>query len=262
MKFKTILLTVFLLAFVSVFANNFAPAWGPTGHRTIGKIAERHLKKSAKRKIDKLLQGESLAFVSTYADEIKSDNKYRKFFPWHYVNMELEETYATAKKNPEGDLVTAINYCIKVLKDEKSSTQDKRFYLKMLVHFIGDLHQPLHIGRKEDKGGNTIQVQWFGKGTNLHRVWDENMLDQWDMSYLELANNAKKITKAQIKSIEKGSVEDWVNEVHNLTKEVYNSAKVGEKLSYRYNYLHFGTLREQLQKGGIRLAKILNDIFG
>lgn len=261
MNFKYTLLVAFLFSFVTTFANNVVPVWGPTGHRATGKIAENHLTKRAKRKIDKLLQGESLAFVSTYADEIKSDKKYNKFFPWHYVNMDLHETYETCAKNPKGDLVTAINHCIKVLKDKSSSTEDKRFYLKMLVHFVGDLHQPLHIGRKEDKGGNTIQVQWFGKGTNLHRVWDEDMLAQWDMSYLELANNAKDLSKAQIKVIEKGSVEDWVNEVHELTKKVYKSAEKGDNLRYRYNYLHFGTLRNQLQVGGIRLAKILNDIF-
>ena len=131
----------------------------------------------------------------------------------------------------------------------------------MLVHFIGDLHQPFHIGRREDKGGNAIQVQWFGRGTNLHRVWDENMIESWDMSYVELASNAKDLSKAQIKAIEKGSVIEWVDEVHELTNKLYNSVKVGENLRYRYSYEHFGTVRTQLQKGGIRLAKLLNDIF-
>lgn len=261
MKKEISLLVIFLLSIVTVFANNNIPVWGPTGHRATGKIAENYLTRKAKRKIDKLLQGESLAFVSTYADEIKSDRKYSKFYPWHYVNMNLDETYENADKNPKGDLVTGINYCIKVLKDKNSSTEDKRFYLKMLVHLVGDLHQPLHIGRKEDKGGNTIQLRWFGEGTNLHRVWDEDMLEKWDMSYLELANNAKDLTKEQIKAIEKGTVVDWVNEVHKLTPKIYASAKVGENLRYRYNYLYFSTLRDQLQRGGIRLAKILNEIF-
>ena len=84
----------------------------------------------------------------------------------------MDENYADAKKNPRGDLVTGINKCIEVLKDKNSSDVDKAFYLKLLVHFMGDLHQPMHIGQREDKGGNTIQVQWFGRGTNLHSVWD------------------------------------------------------------------------------------------
>lgn len=254
-------LFVVCLSFLSstIFSNN--DIWGPTGHRATGKIAEKHLTKRAKRKIDKLLKGESLAFVSTYADEIKSDRKYSKYYPWHYVNMSFETDYEHSKKNPKGDLVTGINHCIKVLKDKSSSEEDKRFFLKMLVHLVGDLHQPLHIGRKEDKGGNTIQVQWHRKGSNLHRVWDENMLHKWDMSYIELAENAQDLSKAQIKEIEKGDVLDWVKDTHQLTKKVYGSAKTGDKLSYRYSYLYFPVVRQQLQKGGIRLAKLLNEIF-
>ena len=236
--------------------------WGQNGHRTTGKIAEKHLTKRAKRKIDKLLNGESLAFVSTFADEIKSERKYREYSPWHYVNMDLDQDYADSEKNPAGDLVTAIHKCISVLKDKTSNEEDKIFHLKLLVHFVGDLHQPMHIGRKEDKGGNDVQVQWFGKGTNLHSVWDTKMIEDFNMSYLELANSEKDLSIKQIEEIEKGSVEDWVNEVHQITKEVYASVKVGENLRYRYSYDYLGTVRTQLQKGGIRLAKILNDIFG
>ena len=132
----------------------------------------------------------------------------------------------------------------------------------MLIHLIGDLHQPLHLGHSDDKGGNDFQVRWFNDGTNLHSVWDTKMIEAWNMSYLELANNAKDLSKKQIEAIKEGTVVDWVNEVHELTKKVYTSAKIGDNLRYRYSYNHFGTVRDQLQKGGIRLAKILNDIFG
>lgn len=253
---------VLAVSFLSVatFANN--DTWGPTGHRATGKIAEKHLTKKAKRKIEKLLQGESLAFVSTYADEIKSDRKkYGKFYTWHYVNMPLDARYEDTPKNPKGDLITGINHCVKVLKDKSSSVEDKRFYLKMLVHLMGDLHQPMHIGRQEDKGGNTIQVQWHGRGSNLHRVWDEDLIRKWDMSYIELADNAKDLSKEQVKFIQEGDVLDWMRDTHKLTKRVYGSVKSGDKLRYRYSYDYFPIVRQQLQKGGIRLAKILNDIF-
>ncbi|CAM1374205.1 S1/P1 nuclease [Tenacibaculum xiamenense] len=241
------------------FSND---VWGPTGHRATGEIAEKYLTRKAKKKIQKLLKGESLAFVSTFADEIKSDRKYSKFFPWHYVNMSLNKTYGISAKNKRGDLVTGIEYCIEVLKSKESTLEDKQFYLKMLVHFMGDLHQPLHIGRKEDKGANTIQVQWHGKGTNLHRVWDEDLINQWGMSYLELAKNEKCLSKGEIKKIKQGTVVDWVHDTHKLTKRVYDSAEPGENLRYRYSYVYMPIVREQLQKGGIRLAKILNEIFG
>mgnify|MGYP006076419059 FL=1 len=257
-------LKLFLLIAALFFGN---PAmeetvfWGQNGHRATGKIAENHLNKKAKKRIDKLLKGQSLAFVSTYADEIKSDSAYRKYYSWHYVNMDLEESYADATKNPKGDIVTGINKCIEVLKDNNSSEEDKSFHLKMLVHFVGDLHQPMHIGQKEDKGGNAIQVEWFGKETNLHAVWDTKMIENWNMSYLELADNAKDVSKKQIAAIEAGTLIEWVDETHELTKKIYKSAEVGENLRYRYSYDYFGIVRDQLQIGGIRLAKILNDIF-
>ena len=259
MKARFLLLFIGFLTTSLVFSKT--PAWGPTGHRTTGKIAEKHLTKKAKRQINELLKGESLAFVSTYGDEIKSDKKYNDFNTWHYVNMPLDSRYEDSEKNPKGDLVTGINKCISIIKDDTSSLEDKTFYLKMLVHLMGDLHQPMHIGRKDDKGGNTIQVQWFGKGTNLHRVWDENMIEQWKMSYLELANNTEDLSNAQIKAIQEGTIIDWVHDTHKLSKIAYASVQIGENLRYRYSYDHFSTVRKQLQKSGIRLAKLLNDIF-
>jgi hypothetical protein len=259
MKIKLLLLIPFLFFMKS--SSDEAVFWGKNGHRATGEIAEKHLTRKAKRSIDKILKGQSLAFVATYADEIKSDKKYNKYYSWHYINMDLDQTYEQAEKNPKGDLVTGINTCIEILNDKNSSDDEKNFHLKMLVHFMGDLHQPMHIGRKEDKGGNSIQVEWFGKGSNLHRVWDTNMIDDWEMSYIELADNADDLSKTQIETIEKGTLIDWVNEVHIVTNEVYNSVEKGENLRYKYSYNHFGTVRTQLQKGGIRLAKVLNDIF-
>ncbi len=259
MKFFIIGLTA--LISVNISANNLND-WGPEGHRTTGEIAQKYLKKCVKRKIKKILQGESLAFVSTYADDIKSDKKHDMYKPWHYVNMPFNTLYKNAEKNPKGDLIVGIQHCIKVLKDKTSTNNDKRFFLKMLIHLIGDMHQPLHIGRKKDLGGNKIQIQWHNKGTNLHHVWDEDLIDKWGMSYTELADNSKTLTKQEIKNIQKGTVIDWLQETHKLTPVVYNSVKKGNKLGYRYSYLFFPVVREQLQKGGIRLAKVLNDIFG
>ena len=259
MKFK-ILVLLPLFAMLNSSSDE-AFFWGQNGHRATGEIAENFLTKRTKRKIDKILKGESLAFVSTYADEIKSDKKYRKYSSWHYVNMDLDETYEASEKNPKGDLVTAIDTCITILKNKDSSEEDVVFHLKMLVHLIGDLHQPMHIGRREDKGGNDIQVQWFGQGTNLHSVWDTKIIENFNMSYIELANNSKRLSKKQIEALNKGSVIDWVEEVHEITKRVYKSVKVGENLKYRYSYDYLGVVRTQLQKGGIRLAKVLNDIY-
>lgn len=258
---------IYVLAFVFLSTMTFATThdntfdWGNTGHRAIGEIANKHLSKRIKRKISEILNGQSLAMVSTFADDIKSDSKYREFYTWHFVNLNDDDTYETSTKNANGDLVTGIEKCKQVILDANASKEEKAFYLKMLIHLIGDLHQPMHVGRLSDKGGNDFQVNWFNNGTNMHRLWDSQMIDSFNMTYTELANNTDPLTKRQVKSIQQGSVVDWVNESKGLAQMIYGSAKSGEKLSYRYMYDHFETVRSQLQKGGIRLAKVLTDLL-
>ena len=254
----TIILTLLLLC---SFTLNASDDWSETGHRVVGKIADQYLKPRTKRKIKKLLKNHSLAFVSTYADEIKSDKRFNEFYTWHFINMPLDSNYEDSEKSKSGDLVTGINHCINVIKDENSSDDDKAFYLKLLIHFIGDLHQPMHVGLVEDKGGNDFKLQWFYKDSNLHSVWDREMIDSYNMSYSELAHNADVLTKKQVKVIQEGSIIDWVNDTHKLTREVYAHVKPNENLRYRYSYNNFETVRTQLQKAGIRLAKVLNDLF-
>lgn len=256
MRNITLLLGVFLSSMLSVYA------WGPTGHRTTGEIAEQHLTKRAKKKIDALLNGESLALVSTFADDIKSDRKYRKYSSWHYVNIPLGKTYEEYPKNENGDIVSGIEKAIEVLENPNANQEDKIFYLKMLVHFIGDLHQPLHVGIGEDKGGNDFQVQWFNDGTNLHRVWDSQILNSFRMNYTELAANTKRLSKAEKKAIQRGNHMDWLYDSRVLMEDIYENTEVGEKLGYEYMYRYMDTVRFQLQKGGLRLAALLNEIFG
>ena len=257
---KIIYILVFFLI-TSSSLNASSPEWGATGHRTIGKIAEGYLKGKTKRKIAELLDGQSLALVSTFGDDIKSDKRYNKFYTWHFVNMPFEVKYEDSEKNPDGDMVTGIEKCKEIILDKNTSKDDKAFHLKLLVHLIGDLHQPMHVGRKEDKGGNTIQVQWFNNGRNLHRVWDSDMINHFDMTYTELANNSDKISKEQIAFLQKGTIVDWVNETQTFTVKAYASSEIGEKLGYNYMYDNFEMVRSQLQKGGIRLAKVLNELF-
>lgn len=251
-----------LIVFCSQVAYSNSMIWGKTGHRVTGHIAEYHLSKKAKRAITKLLNGHSLAFVSTYADEIKSDRSYSSYSPWHYVNYPLDSTYEASEKSEFGDIVKGTEICINVLKDPNSSREEKIFHLKLLVHFLGDLHQPMHVGRSEDRGGNDIQLQWFNQGTNLHRVWDSNLIDSYGMSYDELGKELiRSHSKREIKALMKGDVREWVEETHQITKVVYASVNKGEKLQYEYSYRFNDTVFEQLHKGGVRLAYLLNSIY-
>lgn len=256
---KSSFLLVLFLSVQFTFGNDMV--WSKTGHRTTGEVAQQHLSRKARKTIDKLLDGQSLALVSTFGDDIKADRQYREFSAWHYVNYPADKKYTDVEPSEYGDIVIGIQKCMAVVKDDNSSRADKVFYLKLLVHLIGDLHQPMHVGRLEDKGGNDIQVQWFGKGTNLHRVWDSNMINDYGMSYTELASNLPKINKKEVQKIQEGNIFDWVEESQDLANELYDSVEVGEKLGYRYSYKYWDVLETQLQKGGLRLAKILNEIY-
>ena len=255
---KKIVLLILLTGQIS-WGNS--PFWSKTGHRVIGEIAQEELSGKAKRAIDKLLDGKSLASISNFADEIKADSRYREFSAWHYVNIAPGNDYSADEASKYGDLVVGIDKCIAMVADEGNTTVDRVFYLKMLVHLIGDLHQPMHVGRAEDKGGNDIQVQWFGRGSNLHKVWDSNMIDDYGLSYSELANTLPKLDKGATKRLQEGTVLDWVKESQEIADTLYDSVKVGEKLAYGYSYTWWGTVEAQLHKGGLRLAKVLNDLF-
>lgn len=259
MKTKCIALLCILSCIILNAETN--PIWGRTGHRVVGAIADNYLKNSTKRQLKKLLNHQSLAFTSTFADEIKSDERYKEFYTWHFLNMPLDGTYETSAKHPDGDLVTGIAYCKKIITDKTSSDDDKAFYLKLLIHLIGDLHQPMHLGLEADRGGNDFNVQWQYKDSNLHRVWDTQMIESYGMSYTELADNADYLSKAEVKTIQEGTVLDWIAETHELTKDVYSSVEKGNNLRNSYSYKYFNIARHQLQKAGIRLAKVLNDIL-
>ncbi len=255
MKRKTLITALILLISIPTFA------YGPTGHRTVAAVAEKHLSCRAKRAIKKILGDENLVLASTYADDIKSDKKYNYAYTWHFVNIKQGEIYAESKKNPKGDLITAFYNCVKILKDKNATLEEKRFALKFLVHLVGEAHQPLHVGRPEDRGGNDIKVKWFGKDSNLHRVWDDEMLNFYKMSYSELAENMPKISRKVRKQWQQGDIMNWIEEIQPITDQVYLSANPNENLRYRYMYENFCTLKLQLHKAGIRLAGLLNAIF-
>lgn len=250
------------LFFVALFSQHaFAEDWGKTGHRVIGQVAQEHLTPKTAAAVDALLGGMSLAFVSTYADEIRSDSRYNYLAPWHYVNMDKDVRYLQAEKNPKGDIITAIEYCKKVLKSQESTKADKAFYLKLLVHFIGDIHQPMHVGRKADRGGNNVKLTWFGEPTNLHRLWDTDLIEHYNMSYTELAAHLPKRSEQEKENCMKAPLLDWAHESQDLANMIYANTPEHAALGYVYHYQHFDTVRARLLEAGLRLAATLNTIF-
>src|SRR5262245_31080294 len=170
-----------------LLTSAIAAPWGAIGHRIVGRIAEQHLSAEARHQLQALLGPESLAQVSTWPDEIRADPTWNHASPWHYVDIADDETYETAPKHPGGDVVEAIQRLTRVLRDPQATLQDKVVALKFLVHCVGDIHQPLHVGRRDDHGGNTLQVRWFGESSTLHKVWDEQLIEAEKLSFSEFA---------------------------------------------------------------------------
>jgi len=248
-------LIILFLSWTFTFSN-----WGSTGHRALAEVASFYLTENAKNKINEILDGETIVTASTYADDIKSDSRYDKYYNWHFINMELDENYEDTVPSEKGDVFIAINTCLDILESNSVTDSEKSFYLKLLIHFIGDLHQPMHIGRYEDRGGNRVYVKWFGRKSNLHRVWDTDMINGYNMSYSEFAKNLPTPEKLEIE-FERDDLIGWVNEIHSYTRKIYNGVSIDDNLGYEYQYENFQTVRDLILKGGLRLASVLNYLF-
>lgn len=249
----------FMICLSLIFTLNIAHAWGPTGHRVVGEVAQRHLDRSAKRAIEKLVGKESLAIMSNWPDFMKSDRSYDYASTWHYVTIPDGQTYAQIEKEPKGDIIEAIGRMIAKLKDKNESNENKIVALKFLIHFVGDIHQPLHVGKPGDRGGNDVKVTWFGKEVNLHHLWDEELVDFQKLSYTEYATAIDIVDKSTTKNWMKDDIHVWVKESMDLRTSVYD---VGTgALSYEYNFKNAANMNKRLLQGGVRLAGILNEIF-
>jgi hypothetical protein len=256
-----ILMTIFFLL-IPAPVKAADGEWGKTGHRVIGQIAQDHLSPTALKAITELLDGETLATVSTYADEIRSNPTYDGFKIWHYVNMPLDKKYEEVE-HTQDNVVTAIEKCIDALKGGALTKEQKAFHLKFLVHLVGDIHQPLHVGRKEDYGGSTIKLKFKGRkaeqtNTNLHVLWDTNMIDDFKMSYTELSDYLQSYQKVDFTQ---GNAVCWANESQQIVKKVYSEVEVGDYLSYPYLYSNFYIVKDRLFQAGIRLANLINSIY-
>jgi hypothetical protein len=248
----------FFLFFAVCWTSSFG--WGPTGHRATGWIAEKYLNKKARAAIRKILKEQSLAITSTWMDEVRSDSLYDHMVDWHWVTIPFGETYEESAKNPNGDIIGTIERVISELKTRKLSPEKELENIRILVHLIGDIHQPLHVGGKNDKGGNDVKVNWFRAESNLHRVWDSDMIDDSKLSYTELAQSLDKPSASELKMWQKAAVPDWAKESQSYEKQVYD---VGNgKLGYKYSYEHWHIVRLRLLQAGVRLAGVLNELYG
>jgi hypothetical protein len=214
-------ITYSLAIVISLLGADIARGWGQDGHRITGEIAERNLNPKALTAIREILGDESLAEISTWPDDIRSDGTWDFATPWHYISIDDDESWEDFEREPEaeGDVLAILERLEEFLRDPKAETITlkgpvkrgssklaptlqktigKRDALAFYVHFVGDIHQPLHVGRRDDQGGNRIQVEWFSEETTLHKVWDEKLIESTNLSYTEFSTFLNRITEKNL----------------------------------------------------------------
>lgn len=254
---------VALVFFYLPFQSN---AWGVLGHRIVGQIAETYLTKHARNEIAKILGNESIAMSSNWADFIKSDPAYNYVSNWHYINFEgglsHEQVQAYLAIDTATDAYTKINFLVAELKNKTLEQDKKAMYLKLLIHIAGDVHQPMHTGRPDDRGGNGIKVTWFGAHLNLHQIWDERLIDFQQLSYTEYACAINFTTKEQVADLQRQPIGEWIYQSYQYAQKIYGDiTEPDQKLDYKYNFNYVSILNKQLLEGGVHLAGLLNEIF-
>ena len=259
--FGLITLTSLFLLIAPLTAN----AWGKSGHRIVGELAKNHMTATTISAVEALLDGDKISEVGTWADEMRSNPSHfwQKVSPkWHYVNVSsLSDFHPEHYSHTDDvkDAYTGIRKAVDILKDPKSSLKDKKFYLRFLIHLVGDVHQPLHAGRAADKGGNDIKVKFFWQDTNLHKLWDSQLIDQEKLSFSEFADYIDTQDRKLISTYLDSRPADWIAESFHQAQDVY---KVGDKdFSYNYVYKYMPVVKERLLQGGIRLAGLLNEVY-
>ena len=259
---------IMLSLIFSLFVNQEVQAWAMTGHRVIAEIAERHLSKRAKKNIQKIIGQQKLAYWSNWADFVKSDPELNKrTSSWHYINADgnqsLEQFRQTlAQSSPENLYKAYLRLKEQTLTEGKAlSLEQQQQTLYFIVHLFADAHQPMHVGRVEDLGGNRVEVNFFREQTNIHAVWDSDLVDNEMYSYTEYAD-VLDIHPSSYYNKYRTSFEDVLYESHTLANRIYADAADNAQLGYRYIYDYKYIMEECLLKAGIRLAWELNEIYG
>lgn len=266
-RINTLLVKMTCGLLLTTFSLQALP-WGQNGHRIVGQIADLHLTKTTRKAISQLLDGDLLPEVTTWADEMRSDPSefwQKRSAPWHYINLKAPQEFDPAhypipqSSDEVKDIYGALLHAIDVLKSKDATLAEKQFSFRFLVHLVGDIHQPLHAGHAEDKGGNDLEVTFFGKKTNLHSVWDTDLIESQNLSYTEFAAFIDTRNPEQIHRYLSSTPADWLTESLELSSEVYQTGNGA--LSYAYVYQQLPKAELRLLQAGIRLSGLLNSIY-
>lgn len=240
-----------------------AYGWGQKGHDVTAYIAECHLTPAAAAKIDKVLGGHSPVYYANWMDIASHTPRYDHTRTWHYLNVDAEQTLESMPRNPKGDVLTAVTSIVEKLKAGGLSPEEEALQLKMLIHLMGDMHCPMHLGRLSDLGGNLRPVLMFGRQTNLHSVWDTAIPEaahKW--SYTEWREQIDRLDETEAAAVRAGEPADWIAESLAICRDIYADTPEGTKISYDYVDKYTPVIERQFLRGGHRLARLLNEIYG
>lgn len=266
------------LSFALVFlAGSVSWGWGFVAHRTTGYVADAFLTPQARQAVQSLLQGRTLAEAAEWADTLRSDQSFKHISKYHYESIPDRVTYLddlrhkTPEKRKEGGVVAAILMAEQTLQSNTAAPIQKQMALKFLVHFIGDLHQPMHTGRDTDAGGNAIKMPWFGRDSNLHSVWDTGMLltGHADLFNGQPANAdygvlysrwlLQKYRGVFPPAASAGNLQAWLNESMVVRVRAYDNRMQSNQTAYQNDNLPF--FDQRVYFAGLRVAETLNRIF-
>jgi hypothetical protein len=248
-----------------VFCWQPAQAFGRLGHRLAGEVAVQYLCEPAKLELQQLNGKYPFVTAGIWADKVRYKKEWRYTSPWHYMNVEADVFTADTPRSPKGDVLFAINKYRAQLASPDSSFQERRYAMLFLVHFVVDVHQPLHVGYQEDLGGNKVAVLLDGKATNLHSVWDTALLQSEDQSIQDYTVELLALSAGNVAIWQAAAPEVWVQESLDVRPEVYSypAPKWGAKarLSDSYMTVSKEIIDIRLAQAGVRLAGELNAIW-
>lgn len=251
----------FLLLSLLFLAPSSIMAWGKKGHDVICYIAENHLTDSALARVTEVLDGRSMVYYSNWMDSASHTSEYADTREWHYFNVDRRESIATQKRSKNGDLLSAVEGLVAELTVGDLSDEQENIALKMLIHLVGDMHQPMHLGRESDEGGNTIPVVYFVESASLHAIWDYHLVEgvhSWSYTEWQQQIDRGLVDEAMVTS---GSYGEWLDATHQITKEIYRDTPAETRIFYEYSDKYSPIVEQQLLYAGLRLAHILNGIY-
>jgi hypothetical protein len=246
-----------LIISIIILYNPKVFAWDRKGHEIVAGIAMQYMNDKAKKEVLMLLEEKTPESAATWMDDVRIDHSFDYMSKWHYINFPKDTFYPA--KTEENIITIMTSAYIGLLHKDKLSKDEKKFFILMLFHLVGDLHQPLHTGYADDQGGNSIKLLFLTDSTDLHHVWDKYIIKHENITLQSVEQRKSKLTEVEVRQIGIIDFMTWLSGSRNLLPSVYDFK--GTQLDGTYSSNHKAEVEMQLLFAGIRLAALMNAVF-